>query len=201
MNDNHNNKDNAKNEYNSDNQKRRNGYHRNSEYNHTKKQVTRQKNNKYKSQTRQNNKNQEKQQKPVFKNTSKNTVKNTVKNTINKTPGRGFQKQNRRGRRNSERLKIIPLGGLEQIGMNITAFEYGESIVVVDCGLSFPEDDMLGNRPCNPGRHLFKRKYFQSKGICDHSWPRGSYWRPSLCIEGSKRTYLFYQADPGAYYQ
>ena len=42
------------------------------------------------------------------------------------------------------KLKIIPLGGLEQIGMNITAFEYGNSIIVVDCGLSFPEDDMLG---------------------------------------------------------
>ncbi len=42
------------------------------------------------------------------------------------------------------KLKIIPLGGLEQIGMNITAFEYGDSIIVVDCGLSFPEDDMLG---------------------------------------------------------
>ena len=42
------------------------------------------------------------------------------------------------------KLKIIPLGGLEQIGMNITAFEYEDSIVVVDCGLAFPEDDMLG---------------------------------------------------------
>ena len=43
-----------------------------------------------------------------------------------------------------EKLRIIPLGGLEQIGMNITAFEYGDSIIVVDCGLSFPSDDMLG---------------------------------------------------------
>ena len=42
------------------------------------------------------------------------------------------------------RLKIIPLGGLEQIGMNITAFEYEDSIIVVDCGLAFPADDMLG---------------------------------------------------------
>ena len=42
------------------------------------------------------------------------------------------------------RLQIIPLGGLEQIGMNITAFRYEDSIVVVDCGLSFPSDDMLG---------------------------------------------------------
>ena len=45
---------------------------------------------------------------------------------------------------NNSKLKIIPLGGLEQIGMNITAFEFEDSIVVVDCGLSFPEDDMLG---------------------------------------------------------
>ena len=42
------------------------------------------------------------------------------------------------------KLKIIPLGGLEQIGMNITAFEYEDSIIVVDCGISFPDDDMLG---------------------------------------------------------
>ena len=47
-------------------------------------------------------------------------------------------------KKNNSKLKIIPLGGLEQIGMNITAFEYEDSIIVVDCGLSFPEDDMLG---------------------------------------------------------
>ena len=41
-------------------------------------------------------------------------------------------------------IKVIPLGGLDQIGLNITAFEYDDSIIVVDCGLSFPEDDMLG---------------------------------------------------------
>lgn len=44
----------------------------------------------------------------------------------------------------ASRLKVIPLGGLEQIGLNITAFEYEDSIIVVDCGLSFPEDEMLG---------------------------------------------------------
>lgn len=46
--------------------------------------------------------------------------------------------------RSASKLKVIPLGGLEQIGLNITAFEYEDSIVVVDCGLSFPEDEMLG---------------------------------------------------------
>ena len=47
-------------------------------------------------------------------------------------------------KQNTGKLKIIPIGGLEQIGMNITAFEYEDSIIVVDCGLAFPEDDMLG---------------------------------------------------------
>ena len=43
-----------------------------------------------------------------------------------------------------EKLKIIPLGGLQEIGKNMTVFEYGNDIVVLDCGLAFPEDDMLG---------------------------------------------------------
>ena len=44
----------------------------------------------------------------------------------------------------ASKLKIIPLGGLHEIGKNITVFEYENEIIVVDCGLSFPEDDMLG---------------------------------------------------------
>ena len=43
-----------------------------------------------------------------------------------------------------ENLKIIPLGGLHEIGKNITVFEYGNDIVLVDCGVAFPEDEMLG---------------------------------------------------------
>ena len=45
--------------------------------------------------------------------------------------------------RNSK-LRVIPLGGLHEIGKNITAFEYNNDIIVVDCGIAFPEDDMLG---------------------------------------------------------
>lgn len=52
-------------------------------------------------------------------------------------------RKNEQGK-SASKLKAIPLGGLEQIGLNITAFEYEDSIVVVDCGLSFPEDEMLG---------------------------------------------------------
>ncbi len=43
-----------------------------------------------------------------------------------------------------DRLKIIPLGGLEEIGKNMTVFEYGNEMILVDCGVAFPEDEMLG---------------------------------------------------------
>lgn len=62
-------------------------------------------------------------------------------------------------------LKIIPLGGLEQIGMNITAFEYEDSIVVVDCGLAFPEDDMLGIDLVIPDTTYLKDNIEKVKGF------------------------------------
>ena len=62
-------------------------------------------------------------------------------------------------------LKIIPLGGLEQIGMNITAFEYEDSIIVVDCGLSFPGDDMLGIDLVIPDVSYFKQNIDRVKGF------------------------------------
>jgi len=46
--------------------------------------------------------------------------------------------------KSKNKLKVIPLGGLQEIGKNITVFEYADDIVVVDCGLAFPEDEMLG---------------------------------------------------------
>ena len=66
---------------------------------------------------------------------------------------------------NNGKLKIIPLGGLEQIGMNITAFEYEDSIVVVDCGLSFPEDDMLGIDLVIPDVSYLKENISKVKGF------------------------------------
>ena len=66
---------------------------------------------------------------------------------------------------NDGKLKIIPLGGLEQIGMNITAFEYEDSIIVVDCGLAFPEDDMLGIDLVIPDITYLKDNYEKVKGF------------------------------------
>ena len=65
----------------------------------------------------------------------------------------------------AEKLKIIPLGGLEQIGLNITAFEYDDTIVVVDCGLSFPSDDMLGIDLVIPDVTYLKNNIDKVKGF------------------------------------
>ena len=65
----------------------------------------------------------------------------------------------------NSKLKIIPLGGLEQIGMNITAFEYEDSIIVVDCGLSFPENDMLGIDLVIPDTTYLKNNLEKVKGF------------------------------------
>ena len=67
--------------------------------------------------------------------------------------------------KNASKLKIIPLGGLEQIGMNITAFEYEDSIVVEDCGLAFPADDMLGIDLVIPDITYLKDNISKVKGL------------------------------------
>lgn len=62
-------------------------------------------------------------------------------------------------------VKIIPLGGLEQVGMNITAIEYEDSIIVIDCGLSFPEDEMLGIDLVIPDVTYLKENIEKVKGF------------------------------------
>ena len=44
----------------------------------------------------------------------------------------------------AQKLKIIPLGGLDEIGKNMTALQYGKDMIVVDCGVGFPDEDMYG---------------------------------------------------------
>ncbi len=74
------------------------------------------------------------------------------------------RKQNQ-GQGQAPKVKIIPLGGLEQIGLNITAIEYEDNIIVVDCGLAFPSDDMLGIDLCIPDVTYLKQNLEKVKGF------------------------------------
>ena len=65
----------------------------------------------------------------------------------------------------NETVKIIPLGGLEQIGMNITAIEYGDDIIVIDGGLAFPDDDMLGVDLVIPDITYLKENHDKIRGM------------------------------------
>ena len=126
--------------------RRYNNHDRKPAENNTKKQNPKQKNFKYKQ-----------QQKPQQKNNGKAAVKTVQKPQL--------RTASRRGRRGTSKLKVIPLDGLEQIGMNITAFEYEDSIVVVDCGLAFPEDDMLGIDLVIPDVTYLKENISKVKGF------------------------------------
>ena len=123
--------------------------------NGTRKQNFRHKNYRYKAQPKKDGQKFTGQERPVKNTSYKPQLRSQVKPSL------------KRPRRNNigSKLKIIPLGGLEQIGMNITAFEYEDSIVVVDCGLSFPEDDMLGIDLVIPDVTYLKENISKVKGF------------------------------------
>lgn len=64
-----------------------------------------------------------------------------------------------------QKLKIIPLGGVDEIGKNMTVFEYGEDIIVVDCGLIFPQEDMLGIDLVIPDIGYLEKNYSRLRGF------------------------------------
>ena len=104
-----------------------------------------------KSNNKVKNEKKEKINKPTNENT-KLIKKSSVRKNVNATSSHNIQKESKSKKNDNkldfrfkqEKLKIIPLGGIQEIGKNITVFEYGDDIVLVDCGLAFPEDDMLG---------------------------------------------------------
>jgi ribonuclease J len=67
--------------------------------------------------------------------------------------------------KNKNKLRVIPLGGLGEIGKNITVFEYGDDIIIADCGIAFPEDEMMGIDLVLPDVTYLKSKRDKIKGI------------------------------------
>ena len=106
------------------------------------------------------------------KNTSKIVKKDEKKNNteVKKAPRKRNTKQvkkdeNLEFRFKSTPLKIIPLGGLLEVGKNITVFEYENEIIIVDCGLAFPEDDMLGVDLVIPDISYLEKNKDKIKGL------------------------------------
>lgn len=85
-----------------------------------------------------------KKDKPLEKKETKQIERNTKKVSKNTRKPRKNSRQLEEVRFKKSPLKVIPLGGLLEIGKNITVFEYEDEIIIVDCGLAFPTEDMLG---------------------------------------------------------
>jgi len=87
---------------------------------------------------------------PIFKTSLKNTV-NTKGNYMSK--------------KKTEKLRVISLGGLNEVGKNITVLEYGDDIIIVDCGLGFPDNDMLGIDLVIPDISYLEKNESKIRGI------------------------------------
>ena len=98
----------------------------------------------------------------------KNREGGNEENKKERIGGIGLRQQSKKqnqGQGQAVKVKIIPLGGLEQIGLNMTAIEYEDNIIVVDCGLAFPSDDMLGIDICIPDVTYLKQNIEKVKGF------------------------------------
>ena len=82
------------------------------------------------------------------------------------------------------RLRVIPLGGLDGIGKNMTVLEYGDDMVVIDAGIMFPDDDHPGVDLILPDFSLHRGAPGQAAWHRHHPRPRGPHGRPSVSPEG-----------------
>ena len=92
-------------------------------------------------------------------------IKNDQNREVKPVKARRKRKKETDGIFKKSSLKIVPLGGLHEIGKNITVFEYENEIIVVDCGLSFPEDDMLGIDLVIPDISYLEKNVDKIKGL------------------------------------
>ncbi len=104
-----------------------------------------------------------------IENVEKEETKTNTSTSTERKKRTATRRNNRTSKNNSlfksSKLKIIPLGGLHEVGKNITVFEYENEMIVVDCGLSFPEDDMLGIDLVIPDITYLEKNVDKIKGL------------------------------------
>ena len=93
----------------------------------------------------------------------------------------------------AKKLKIIPLGGLDEIGKNLTALEYGNEIIMVDCGMAFPDDDMPGVDMVINDITYLEKNWSKIKGIFLTHGHEAPYRRIALFPKGYQRSCLRYK--------
>ena len=110
------------------------------------------------------NKKETKKNNMVKDNVDMKNITETIKKPYRKRTNKSNSKKENTIFKKSK-LKIIPLGGLHEVGKNITVFEYENEIIVVDCGISFPEDDMLGVDLVIPDTTYLEKNVDKIKGL------------------------------------
>ncbi len=120
---------------------------------------------KKKPETNSLNKNEKPAKKIGFRDNNSKFRNNNNRNSRNNYNNKPFVSRETESIFKQGKLKIIPLGGIHEIGKNITVFEYENEIVIVDCGLSFPEDDMLGIDLVIPDISYLEKNVDKIKGI------------------------------------
>lgn len=98
-------------------------------------------------------------------NVSKKNTKPSAKQSVKKNSSKKSTKNSNTIIENASPLKIIPLGGLEEIGKNCTIYEYEDEMIIVDCGLAFPDDEMLGIDIVIPDLSYLVKNKDKIKGI------------------------------------
>ena len=88
--------------------------------------------------------------------------------------------------RKKTRLRVIPLGGLDEIGKNMTVVEYGNDMIVIDAGLMFPDDDLPGVDLVLPGLQLHPAARGQAARHRHHARSRGPHRRAAVPAEGPR---------------
>jgi len=105
----------------------------------------------------------------INRSTSRTPISTTTKQTIHSQPSRPASRQalptGRQTNKTENKLKIIPLGGCEEVGRNMTVFEYGQDIVILDMGMQFPEEDMPGIDYIIPNISYLRGKEKNVRGV------------------------------------